>query len=91
MLVVMRAWLGLLFAISFSILRRSFTAHFIAAADSQRRLRNFIALAAVSQFHLLFYSSRPLANTLASVRECGNGVLASERHCSGSGGTSHCR
>jgi hypothetical protein len=71
MIIVVRLVLGMLFAASFAFLRRAFAKRFAVARgadnEAERRLRNFIALASCCQFHLLFYSSRPLANTLASL------------------------
>jgi len=69
MLLVGRFMLGLLFACSFTFLRRCFAQRFAVGrgTDSERRLRNAIAVASCCQFHLLFYSTRPLANTLAAL------------------------
>ena len=67
--------LGIGFTRSFSFLKRAFAAKFAATlgAGSQARLRTAIALVSCCQFHLLFYSSRPLANTLATL--CTNMAL----------------
>jgi hypothetical protein len=73
MLQVCRGMLGILFLLSFSFLRRCVASKFASDANSQRRLSNTIALVSCCQFHLLFYCSRPLANTLASV--CTNVAL----------------
>ena len=72
----MRLVLGLLFTLSFSCLKGSFVLKFAAGlgAGSQARLRAAITLVSCCQFHLLFYSSRPLANTFATL--CVNVALA---------------
>lgn len=71
-----RLVLGLLFTLSFSCLKGSFALKFAAGlgAGSQARLRAAITLVSCCQFHLLFYSSRPLANTFATL--CVNVALA---------------